>query len=499
MKKFFCSILIFGTLIYGYATTADANTEKSLKENPALKAIKNTEKYDGSYNGKKYRFVFEAVSWHEAKRKAEIAGGNLACVETKEELEYLQLVRQLKGGDSLVWVGLTDSETEGKWRWICDQPLNRDMIFALQQGPELDERDYGHMMRKAAFLSRNENGDIPRHKRGAYKIEGYLIEFEGELSSTEWQSSIDAYYQANATQSFTKLLQARELLNSWRGQTQKLIDAEEILQEIIKKDKDFAPAFKALGRVYQKQSYINSSQFRADKLHTAEQFLSEAIQLEQEYAEAYILLADIYIRTKRFVEAKAALLNANKYGADPLSLHLSWGELLNKQGKIQLAIKHYEHVLQSSETDSQHYIAALTDITSYQVRTKQYEKANEGHKKQIEIRPNDAWTWGNYAGFLLYRYKDIDGAIEKANKAISIMNYGNARLTLACALYTKWAALKDTPTTEDEAKNYFEQAQSIFPYTQKIIEQLAKYQHTQATAIALQKSLTNTEKEPVLI
>ena len=65
------------------------------------------------------------------------------------------------------------------------------------------------------------------------------------------------------------------------------------------------------------------------------------------------------------------------------------------------------------------------------------------------------------------------------------------RFTLGCALYTKWAMLKDNPATTLQAQQYFDEAWATYPYPEKVIEKTQKYSYTKVTSAALNKWLTS--------
>ena len=74
--------------------------------------------------GKLYYPVFEMLTWHEAKAHAESLGGHLATVTS--EKEHQNIVRSI--GHTLLsrynfWLGGTDEELEGQWRWITGEPF----------------------------------------------------------------------------------------------------------------------------------------------------------------------------------------------------------------------------------------------------------------------------------------------------------------------------------------------------------------------------------------
>ncbi len=62
-------------------------------------------------------------------------------------------------------------------------------------------------------------------------------------------------------------------------------------------------------------------------------------------------------------------------------------------------------------------------------------KLDQYYQKRIEKETDNAWLYGNYAAALFYRMNQIDKAIEFANKALALKEYGHARNTLNMALF----------------------------------------------------------------
>ena len=64
-----------------------------------------------------YKMYPGRLSWHQAKIACERLGGHLAIVQSRAENGFLTaLARQ--GGAEDVWLGATDEEVEGSWRWV---------------------------------------------------------------------------------------------------------------------------------------------------------------------------------------------------------------------------------------------------------------------------------------------------------------------------------------------------------------------------------------------
>lgn len=127
------------------------------------------------YEGKEYQYVAKSTSWYDAKEKAEKMGGQLAIFETMAELKY---VENEIPGKSIAWVGLTDENTEGDWRWLNGVKLSANMKKNLERGRGSEFRDYGYILLQGGLGSREDNGELPRGWRGRSQVDGFVVEFD---------------------------------------------------------------------------------------------------------------------------------------------------------------------------------------------------------------------------------------------------------------------------------------------------------------------------------
>lgn len=70
------------------------------------------------YNGHRYEVFDEAMSWEEARAYCESLGGHLAAVTTQEEADYILTLTKSRTD---YWLGATDAEEEGVWKWITGE------------------------------------------------------------------------------------------------------------------------------------------------------------------------------------------------------------------------------------------------------------------------------------------------------------------------------------------------------------------------------------------
>jgi hypothetical protein len=92
------------------------DTEVVLKFDTVPQEI-NVDIKEEIWNGHTYIFVPLKTTWFAARYISEQLGGHLVTVTDAKEEAF---VRELTG-NSLVWIGATDEETEGEWKWITGE------------------------------------------------------------------------------------------------------------------------------------------------------------------------------------------------------------------------------------------------------------------------------------------------------------------------------------------------------------------------------------------
>uniref|UniRef100_A0A8C6DF00 C-type lectin domain family 4 member F n=1 Tax=Moschus moschiferus TaxID=68415 RepID=A0A8C6DF00_MOSMO len=74
-----------------------------------------------SYSGNLYYFSSAKKTWQEAEQFCVSHGAHLASVTSEEEQAFLTQFT----GSVYYWIGLTDRDMEGRWRWTDGTPFNR--------------------------------------------------------------------------------------------------------------------------------------------------------------------------------------------------------------------------------------------------------------------------------------------------------------------------------------------------------------------------------------
>lgn len=72
--------------------------------------------------GNYYKLFNASCSWEQAKTVCEGMGGHLVTITSREEDEFC-FNMFLRSGVSGCWIGATDADSEGNWKWITGEPF----------------------------------------------------------------------------------------------------------------------------------------------------------------------------------------------------------------------------------------------------------------------------------------------------------------------------------------------------------------------------------------
>lgn len=77
-----------------------------------------------SFRGHHYLLIEEKVTWDEAKKRCEELGGHLVTIKDKGEQEFVFRLLQSNKNQKDCWIGLSDHEKEGSWKWVTGEIVN---------------------------------------------------------------------------------------------------------------------------------------------------------------------------------------------------------------------------------------------------------------------------------------------------------------------------------------------------------------------------------------
>ncbi|MCI4395045.1 hypothetical protein PGIGA_G00175840 [Pangasianodon gigas] len=101
-----------------YNDTKD-KSEKLQMEKDALQkkltAIDSQSKVGWRYLGSRFYYIStELKTWSESRQDCRSRGGDLVIINSREKQEFI--IKQL--GNNEAWIGLSDRDTEGVWKWV---------------------------------------------------------------------------------------------------------------------------------------------------------------------------------------------------------------------------------------------------------------------------------------------------------------------------------------------------------------------------------------------
>uniref|UniRef100_A0A8C4RJ34 C-type lectin domain-containing protein n=1 Tax=Erpetoichthys calabaricus TaxID=27687 RepID=A0A8C4RJ34_ERPCA len=82
------------------------------------------------FQSKCYFFSTVEMNWTLSQDNCTAMGGHLVIIESEDEQEFLQQ----EANNTQYWIGLTDSETEGKWLWVDKSPLHDPKFWGERNG-----------------------------------------------------------------------------------------------------------------------------------------------------------------------------------------------------------------------------------------------------------------------------------------------------------------------------------------------------------------------------
>ncbi|XP_041934868.1 C-type lectin domain family 4 member E-like [Alosa alosa] len=123
-----CVLLLCGIIVLGVLY---AIKERTLQQ-PNNTGSTSGQCSDGweLFNGTCYYFSHDALNWTASRDECVTAGGHLVIINSKEEQIYI--AQKIIDTDGF-WIGLTDSEREGHWKWVDNK--NVKLKFWYQGQP----------------------------------------------------------------------------------------------------------------------------------------------------------------------------------------------------------------------------------------------------------------------------------------------------------------------------------------------------------------------------
>jgi len=230
-------------------------------------------------------------------------------------------------------------------------------------------------------------------------------------------------------------VEAMDRVDQYSGDRRLLDEAEARLEDMRKANPRSALALAGLGRIAFRRSALRADTFDPDLLNRALDLSSQAISFDPALADGYIVRGFALNGKKDAAGARVAAATARKLAPTMPRVQMLAETLAEDSGDLDGAEKILRNML--SRPIEQHWAGVVFgDLATLYEKAGDLEAATDARRRQVDLEPESAWAKGSYASFLI-RKGDYEGAIAMAKQALSQMDYGAARLTLADAYCLK--------------------------------------------------------------
>ena len=314
----------------------------------------------------------------------------------------------------------------------------------------------------------------------------------GTALASDWQSPVEAEFQESAPAVFAEFSRARAILDNYQGRNADLTMAYEILDRIDTNNEPLAPVMVEFGRLFIMASHIGGG-VDEETLNRGGSAIFQAIKLRPEYENAYVLLGHYSEITGNYKAALEYLNEAEALGSLSPWLKLNLASVHIDIGNYDKASIAVQEVIDSNTSNRKALVAAYSNKIAIAWATKGLSDVKRAHEEFIAKFPDRAWSWGNYASFLLFSYLEPEEAVAAADRALKLMDYGKARVVKGVAMYTLWAQAAADPLRQQEAEMLYKEANTFYPHHDQILKMAGRNHWTKDTATALEAHLQSEQ------
>jgi hypothetical protein len=126
------------------------------------------------FNGHTYKYFDMQTTWYEAEKICNNLGGHLVTITSEEEQNTVSdLLKNTNNGE--IWLGATDSQNEGTWKWITKESFNYSNWDTSQPDNANSVEHFAQMYKSGKWNDRT-------YYRSSSAIIGFVCEYEPKNS-----------------------------------------------------------------------------------------------------------------------------------------------------------------------------------------------------------------------------------------------------------------------------------------------------------------------------
>ncbi len=209
--------------------------------------------------------------------------------------------------------------------------------------------------------------------------------------------------------------------------------AQQLLQEAIALDSEYAGSYIWLGWTYLDDIWLGMTKTPSESINKAEEMVQKAAAIEGFLARENSLLCGIYLMKKDLDKAIASAEKAVKQSPNNSGIYVMLGMALRTNGQYEEAISSFKKALQLNPYKP---IARLNNLAMAYLYSEQYEKAISIWKETIERNPDYLFA---YMGLVSAYW--LTGLEDQARQAAKHVLRINPKFSVG--YWEKRSALKD--------------------------------------------------------
>ncbi|KAI4881110.1 hypothetical protein NFI96_017175 [Prochilodus magdalenae] len=113
-----------------YANLTIENKQSQMEKDELQRKLAAIDRHTSNgwsyFGGNVYYMDTDPASWTRSRQLCRLFGADLAVINSKAEQDFL--IKLMRLGQA--WIGLTDRDTEGAWKWVDGSALTNDCLFA---------------------------------------------------------------------------------------------------------------------------------------------------------------------------------------------------------------------------------------------------------------------------------------------------------------------------------------------------------------------------------
>ncbi|MDA7678424.1 hypothetical protein N8577_04165, partial [Akkermansiaceae bacterium] len=149
-------------------------------------------------NTPEFQVIEGPFTWQEARADAEAKGGRLAVLNTQAKIDAANAYLEGVGENPNLWIGLSDSDSEGDWRWVNGDFLSEENWAS---GEPNNAPQAGGNEDFACMIGNRQWNDLPNNG-WIYQPLGYLLEILDQTPAVPFVA-IDPLYESPTGESIT--------------------------------------------------------------------------------------------------------------------------------------------------------------------------------------------------------------------------------------------------------------------------------------------------------